>query len=499
MSSTKLRDNALDLIGKAIKKDHKKATTKEKTEALHLYIQGLEALKKAIKYEKLPAIINQLKAYSDTQEERCKQLLEEIKNPGSTSSSSGSSSSSSKTNNDNDKKSSEKKNDNDDNESSKNKDGDKDDEDAKEAEAIDPEMAKLQKGLAGAILGEKPDVKWDDVAGLDAAKAALKEAVILPAKFPQLFTGKRRPWKGILLYGPPGTGKSYLAKAVATEAKSTFFSVSSSDLVSKWQGESEKLVKNLFEMARKRKPAILFIDEIDSLCGARGEGESESSRRIKTEFLVQMQGVGHSHDGILVLGATNTPWSLDPAMRRRFEKRIYIALPDEEARARMFDIHLGSMENTLNKPTDYDKLGALSDGYSGSDISVVVREALMEPVRECQRAKFFQITNDQMLAPVTKYPPCSQCPMKFDNDNEPDNWSFDFINQQHPRRCNRCGCIRMRLMDRAFIPMADKLKVPDVAFKHFKHVLDQGGGATVGPDELTKFEKWTEEFGQEGD
>jgi vacuolar protein-sorting-associated protein 4 len=106
----------------------------------------------------------------------------------------------------------------------------------------DPEVKKLRAGLSGAILAEKPNVRWDDVAGLDGAKASLKEAVILPIKFPHLFTGKRTPWKGILLYGPPGTGKSYLAKAVATEAKSTFFSVSSSDLVSKWQGDSERYV-----------------------------------------------------------------------------------------------------------------------------------------------------------------------------------------------------------------------------------------------------------------
>merc|ERR1739844_353350 len=135
----------------------------------------------------------------------------------------------------------------------------------------DEEKNKLRGALSGAIVTEKPDVKWDDVAGLDGAKDSLKETVIMPTRFPQLFTGKRRPFKGILLYGPPGTGKSYLAKAVATEADSTFFSVSSSDLISKWQGESERLVRNLFELAREAGRAIIFIDEVDSLCGSRSE------------------------------------------------------------------------------------------------------------------------------------------------------------------------------------------------------------------------------------
>lgn len=186
-------------------------------------------------------------------------------------------------------------------------------------DGIDPESKKLRGALSGAILTENPNVRWEDVAGLDQAKEALKEAVILPIKFPQLFDkGNRKPWRGILMYGPPGTGKSYLAKAVATEANSTFFSVSSSDLVSKWMGESERLVKQLFAMARENKPAIIFIDEVDALCGTRGEGESEASRRIKTEMLVQMDGVGHDSSGVLVLGATNIPWQLDSAIRRRF-------------------------------------------------------------------------------------------------------------------------------------------------------------------------------------
>jgi vacuolar protein-sorting-associated protein 4 len=194
----------------------------------------------------------------------------------------------------------------------------------KDAGELDDDNKKLRGALSSAILSETPNVKWEDVAGLEQAKDALKEAVILPIKFPHLFVGKRTPWRGILMYGPPGTGKSFLAKAVATEAKSTFFAVSSSDLVSKWMGESERLVKQLFTMARENKPAIIFIDEVDSLCGTRGEGESEASRRIKTEFLVQMQGVGTDDTGVLVLGATNLPWALDMAIKRRFEKVHYL-------------------------------------------------------------------------------------------------------------------------------------------------------------------------------
>lgn len=268
---------------------------------------------------------------------------------------------------------------------------------------IDEDSKKLRNALAGAILQDRPNIKWDDVAGLDGAKEALKEAVLLPIKFPHLFVGKRKPWKGILLYGPPGTGKSYLAKAVATEAKSTFFSVSSSDLVSKWMGESERLVKQLFAMARENKPSIIFIDEVDALCGPRGEGESEASRRIKTEMLVQMDGVGKDSTGVLVLGATNIPWQLDAAIRRRFQRRVHISLPDIAARTTMFKLAVGETPTTL-KNEDYRELAKLAEGYSGSDITIAVQDALMQPIRKIQQATHFK-----EVSPVSYYP-CGRVP-----------------------------------------------------------------------------------------
>mmetsp|Transcript_22463 Transcript_22463/g.36103 ORF Transcript_22463/g.36103 Transcript_22463/m.36103 type:complete len:281 (+) Transcript_22463:144-986(+) len=159
-------------------------------------------------------------------------------------------------------------------------------------DGLDDETKALMKTIESVVVTEKPNIHWEDVAGLETAKKLLQEAVILPVRFPNLFVGKLKPWRGILLFGPPGTGKSHLARAVATEADSTFMSCSSSSLLSKFQGESEKLVKNLFFVARKKSPSIIFIDEVDSLVSARSDGENEASRRVKTEFMVQMDGVG---------------------------------------------------------------------------------------------------------------------------------------------------------------------------------------------------------------
>jgi len=297
---------AISLVQQATEKD----TAKDYQEAFRLYQLSLEYFMTAMKYEKNEKCKQTIKSKVVEYMQRAEKIKELLDKPQPVATSSG---------------------------GGKGKDGKSEN---------DEEKQKFQDSLSGAIVKEKPNVKWDDVAGLHAAKESLKEAVILPIKFPQLFTGKRKPWRGILLYGPPGTGKSYLAKAVATEADSTFFSISSSDLVSKWLGESEKLVRSLFEMARESKPAIIFIDEIDSLCSSRSDSESESARRIKTEFLVQMNGVGNDTDGILVLAATNIPWALDSAIRRRFEKKNLYTITGSSSKSK-------NVSNSFRKNTKH--------------------------------------------------------------------------------------------------------------------------------------------------
>ncbi|KAK1414276.1 hypothetical protein QVD17_30020 [Tagetes erecta] len=247
--------------------------------------------------------------------------------------------------------------------------------------------ADLAATLERDVLDAAPGVRFDDVAGLSEAKRLLEEAVVLPLLMPDYFQGIRRPWKGVLMFGPPGTGKTLLAKAVATECGTTFFNVSSATLASKWRGESERMVRCLFDLARSYAPSTIFIDEIDSLCTSRGaSGEHESSRRVKSEVLVQVDGVnntGTNEDGsrkiVMVLAATNFPWDIDEALRRRLEKRIYIPLPDFESRKELIKINLRTVE--VSTDVNIDEVARRTEGYSGDDLTNVCRDASLNGMR----------------------------------------------------------------------------------------------------------------------
>ncbi|XP_055981436.1 spastin isoform X4 [Sorex fumeus] len=258
----------------------------------------------------------------------------------------------------------------------------------------------VDSNLANLIMNEIVDngtaVKFDDIAGQELAKQALQEIVILPSLRPELFTGLRAPARGLLLFGPPGNGKTMLAKAVAAESNATFFNISAASLTSKYVGEGEKLVRALFAVARELQPSIIFIDEVDSLLCERREGEHDASRRLKTEFLIEFDGVQSAGDDrVLVMGATNRPQELDEAVLRRFIKRVYVSLPNEETRLLLLKNLLCKQGSPLTQK-ELAQLARLTDGYSGSDLTALAKDAALGPIRELKPEQVKNMSASEM-------------------------------------------------------------------------------------------------------
>ncbi|SBT42566.1 vacuolar protein sorting-associated protein 4, putative (VPS4) [Plasmodium ovale wallikeri] len=338
----------------------------------------------------------------------------------------------------------------------------------------------MKKQIKDFILNKDKNVKWSDVCGLETAKEVLREAIIFPLKFPKLFNSSVLPYKGILLYGPPGTGKTFLALACSNECNMNFFNVSSSDIVSKYQGESEKYIKCLFDTAREYSPAIIFIDEIDSLCGSRTDGENESTRRIKTEFLINMSGLNNYENNIIVMGATNTPWSLDSGFRRRFEKRIYIPLPNLYGRMKIFEKYINKGEN--NNQMDDKNVGSttttscigkedikyfatITENYTGADIDIICRDAIYMPVKKCLLSKFFKQVKKNNK---TYYTPCSP------GDNDPTKVEKNVMSLNE-----------------------NELLLPPLTVMDFKTAI-LNAKPSLSLDDLKRYDEWTKQYGMNG-
>jgi spastin len=249
----------------------------------------------------------------------------------------------------------------------------------------DDSLRNIDQNLGDIILNEVMQsgltTRFSDIVGNHSAKEALRESVILPSLRPDIFTGLRSPNKGILLLGAPGNGKTLLAEACAVESGCRFFNISSSCLMSKWVGESEKLMRTLFVLARELQPSIIFFDEVDSMLSSRKSGEHDTSRRLKTEFLSRFGGAGTSNgDGVLVIGATNRPQDIDDAVVRRFPKRILVDMPLESERKEMLSLFISKVRHVLS-PEDFNQIAMLTNGYSGSDLYNLTKDAAYQAVR----------------------------------------------------------------------------------------------------------------------
>jgi transitional endoplasmic reticulum ATPase len=237
------------------------------------------------------------------------------------------------------------------------------------------------------VLVEVPKVKWEDIGDLEEVKKTLREMVEWPLKYRESFERLGiQPPKGILLYGPPGCGKTLLAKAVATESGANFIAVKGPELLSKWFGESEKRVRDLFKKAKQVAPCIIFFDEIDALAPRRGAGMHEATERVVAQLLTEISGI-EDVKNVVLIAATNRPELVDPALLRpgRFDKLVFIPPPDEKGRLEILKVHTRKVP--LAKDVNLEEIAKRTEGYSGADLEALVREAAMNALREDINAK----------------------------------------------------------------------------------------------------------------
>jgi transitional endoplasmic reticulum ATPase len=261
-------------------------------------------------------------------------------------------------------------------------------------------LKEIQPSALREVLVQVPNIKWDDIGGLDSAKQELKESVEWPLKYPESFEKLGvRPPRGVLIYGSPGCGKTLLAKAVANESEAKFIAIKGPELLSKWVGESEKGVREVFRKARQTAPTVIFFDEIDSIASTRSGSGSDSgvTQRVVNQLLTEIDGLEELQD-VSVLAATNRPDILDPALMRpgRFDRHIKVEDPDETARLAIFKVH--SKDMPLADDVDLEKLAKKTEGYVGADIEAVCREAAMLTLRDSLEAETVKMKyfNDAM-------------------------------------------------------------------------------------------------------
>jgi len=357
-----------ELINKAILCDN----DKKYQEAFKLYMLGLEYLENARKYEKCEpkhkAISKKMEEYMERAEALGRYLKE-----GNTPDASG-------------------------NAIKKEKDAPKDKEKDGQGSKSDVEV-----NIDSIVVSVSPNVRFDQITGLEETKKVLEAALVWPNKFKKFFEANNtQPMRSLLLYGPPGTGKTLLAKAVATEMKSCFITVNSTVIMSKWLGESEKIMQRIFEIARSKAPCVLFFDEVDGILSSRTDSNSsETSNKVKNVILTNMDGFdsGGKENGLFILAATNNPSSLDIAAGRRFHQRLYIPLPDQSMRKEMFKKKLELSVNEL-ADDDYDAAANATENYSGADIETVVKYTKESALRKYSNATQFIVDEEGLYIPL---------------------------------------------------------------------------------------------------